>query len=126
MSGKLLKGKITIEYCPDGLAISDFAIKSWEQRMIQNYQLGQDALYKVSTILPMYAVRIAVVAGYIKVDDVIFIVDGKSTKINKYGANLDGQIPDPANGYAFEILTLAMKKRKAEREHRNKPMEERK
>lgn len=110
---------ITIEYCEEGRAVSDFAVESWLEDIMRFKERwpGQDWWSKVSSAIPVTAMRHAIVTGKITCEDVTFVFAGKSFQANKYGA-----IPDWPNGfcdrdasYSEQILRTAIDMRRAER-----------
>lgn len=58
---------LRIEYCPEGEAVSDFAVEEW----FEGVRNGGD--FKVSTTLPVSRVRVAVCEGDLPPEDVVFV-----------------------------------------------------
>jgi len=108
---------ITIEYCREGDAISDFACNDWLENILN--QEG-DMHLQISTSPPCNALRLAIVQGRIPCEDVMFEFEGKELPPNKYGAIMhwpDG-FTDLDCTYSEQILRGAIDMRQAERAER--------
>lgn len=104
----------TVVYCKEGIAIGDFSCEEW----VSLFKSAPDGkTYKISTSLPFDLIRREIVYGNIDPDSVVFEFEGKTIKINKYGAILNWPrgFCDKVNDVAEEILRKVLKIRKAER-----------
>ncbi len=81
---------ITIEYCEDGEAVSDFNVDRWFKSVVNATKDPFESAYrpndKVSTTPPIDRVRVAIANGELSCEDVNFIFNGKIIKSNEYGA----------------------------------------
>jgi hypothetical protein len=105
---------ITIEYAEHGQAVSDFNYKDWLDNVKAN--IGRDHTFIVSTSIPIYAVRLAIVLGEIDFNEIVFKYCGEVFQANKYGAieNVLFGFCDLEGNLATDILRYAMKKRRRE------------
>jgi hypothetical protein len=103
---------ITIEYCEDGIAVSDFNYQVWIDTV---KSMKGDHCFRVSTSLPIDLVRIAILKDEILYSNVNFKYEGKLLQPNQYGSLSDwpfgfcGVEADMCG----QILRLAAAKRKA-------------
>jgi len=74
---------ITIEYTETGEAISDFNYEHWLNNVKNN--LDSNNVFKVSTSVPVYAVRLAIAKGEIDHTKVKFKYKDRESSVNKYG-----------------------------------------
>ena len=108
---------LIIEYSKYGDTISDFEYENWLNNVKHTLSThkDEDIVFKVSTTLPIYAIRLAVVKDeidYTKVKFKFEDVSGyKESSINEYGV-LNYWPIDNVNLLIGNILTIAMKKRK--------------
>jgi len=102
---------IRIEYCKTGERINDFEVEEWVAGL-------RDGDYSVSTSVPIWAVKLAVVSGRLSASNVVFIYKGKEVPINEYGAMLDWPdgMANAEERYSCKIIQLARDKRKREKE----------
>lgn len=108
---------ITIEYCEEGQSISDFSCSHWLYDLMYG---PTERTLRVSTSLPIAFVRFAIVCGELNYENITFLYNGHSFQANKYGA-----IQDWPKGFCDrdvatceDILRVAMKKRKEEKEEK--------
>lgn len=109
---------IEIEYCRDGVAVSDFEAAGWADYVVRRAgPCGHCLRHRVSTSLPVHMVRLAIVTGKLRAEDVAFVFEGKVFSANEYGA-----IPEWPRGFAElggdvmeGILRAALDKRKGRR-----------
>ena len=106
--------KIVVEYCAEGDPVSDFAVADWSY----NFLRGSQTHYRVSTSLPIDAVRLMIVQGKLDAEDVTFSYSGLVFQANRYGAIPDWPIgfADRSGAYAHDILLAATKKLQKERD----------
>jgi hypothetical protein len=71
---------ITIEYCQEGKAISDFEIDQWINNLITQ-GIGE---FKISNSLPAAAIRLAILENRLKHSDVVIKFMDKIFKFNEY------------------------------------------
>ena len=85
--------------------------------IVLNENDGHDCYYEISTSCPFSAIRLAIVEGLIKPEEVEFYFRGKIIKINRFGAITDWPdgFCDIEGDYAEKILRKAVAMRKAER-----------
>ena len=104
---------ITIEYAENGQAVSDFNYKDWLDNVKAN--VGRDHTFIVSTSVPIYAVRLAIVRGELDCSKIVFKYSNEVFQANEYGAIPDRPFGfcDVENRLAEDILRFAMKKRKS-------------
>jgi hypothetical protein len=110
--------KIEIEYRRSGVPVSDFEAEEWLRDVVADHLSGgEPSLYEVSTSLPIHLVRLAIVTGKLRAEDVAFVHDGKSFSANEYGAITDWPdgFADAGGRVCEKILRAAMAKRRAER-----------
>jgi hypothetical protein len=119
---------ITIEYTKYGTPVSDFETDKWMKMIVHCQNCDCDKLNKipdfnfcVSTSILFSVIRLAIVKGELDYKQIKFKFEDKIISINEYGA-----ITDWPNGFADldislsqDILQLAMKKRKNEKEKQN-------
>jgi hypothetical protein len=105
---------ITIEYAENGQAVSDFNYKDWLDNVKAN--IGRDHTFIVSTSIPIYAVRLAIVLGEIDFNEIVFKYSNEVFQANKYGAIERWPLGfcDLEVNLATDILRYAMKKRRRE------------
>jgi hypothetical protein len=112
---------VTIKYCAEGDAVSDFYLDNWlEDVMIAVADVGNtlwERNFEVSTSLPIYIIKREVAKGNISMDDIQFKYDDKIIRVNRYGAIIDWPrgFADKEVDYCEDTLKLAMKMRQAER-----------
>jgi len=106
---------LTIEYCESGKSISDFDIESWVDYIVKVKDLN--LRFKVSTSLPIDAIRLAIVQGRLDYRKVVFAFEDKTMQVNEFGAllNWSNGFCDKGVRYAEKILRHAVSMRKAER-----------
>jgi hypothetical protein len=70
---------VIIHYCPEGEAVSDFAVEEWFEEVKRlRKRWGDDDLYReVSTTLPVSRVRVAINEGDLSPEDVLFVFRGE-------------------------------------------------
>jgi len=101
---------IVIEYCEEGLPVSDFNYKDW-LNLVKNTRV--DHCFKVSTSLPIQLIRLAIVKGEISRDDIIFKYFENTFQANQYGAIANWPLGfcDREIGICEEIIRCAFKKK---------------
>ena len=114
---------ITMEYCMEGEAISDFEVEAWVDAVIDQERKAHFKHYKVTNSIPFSAIRLAIVQGRIPCENVTFFFDGKEIRPNKYGAVQDWPkgFCDKEVGYMEQTMRLAVNMRQAERAAKKTP-----
>jgi len=107
---------ITIEYCKEGLAISDFSYSDWVYNVKQTIKDGKDHKFEVSTSIPIAALRLEIALGNIDCESITFCFWGQYFQANKYGAitNWPRGFADVECAIAEDILRVAIKQRRLE------------
>ena len=77
---------LTVEYCEDGKAVSDFEVEKWLSDLIHNLEHSGLAIWaKVSTETPIHAVRVAVYRRLLDYRLVRIYYDGHFLPIDSHG-----------------------------------------
>ena len=112
---------ITLEYCEDGEPVSDFNYRHWLEKFTLTIRAGLDidANYKVSTSLPIIAVRHEIAKGEIDHQKIIFKFGEHHLRSNEYGVmdNWPEGYCDIDLDLCSKILRLGAKKRKEKKLH---------
>ena len=105
---------ITIEYCAQGEAVSDFAVRDWLD-LVLNSTSG--SVFRISTEAPVHALQLAIVSGTIAANNVTFMYCGHAFQANEYGAIPERPLGfcDRSVAYSEDIVRAAMQKRRRER-----------
>jgi len=111
---------ITFIYNPTGgRAIPDGQVENEWNKIMRLKNSGLPLMTEYSTENIFTYARFQVVAGHIFDDEIVFVFEGKEIRVNRFGA-----ITEWPNGFCDsvvrmceDIMTLAMKKRKQEKEH---------
>jgi len=103
---------ITIEYCEEGIAVSDFNYQIWIDT-VKN--MKADYCFKVSTSLPIDLIRLAILEDEILFSNVNFKYDGKILQPNEFGILEDWPVGfcDKEMVISGQLLRLQSKRRKA-------------
>lgn len=103
---------ITIEYCENGTAVSDFNYSDWLYNVIKNAKA--DHTFLVSTSLPINLVRLAIIRDELDYRHVYFLYCGYSFQANEYGviSNWPHGFCDRDIAVSEDILRYATKKKK--------------
>jgi hypothetical protein len=86
---------VKIEYCKEGESISDFDYDKWIEIVKSAIIKNQDITFKVSTSIPIHAIRLEIIKGNIECNDVVFVY-----KEEEYHSNEFGEIQNHPNGFA--------------------------
>jgi len=76
---------ITIEYCAEGEAVSDFAVEEWWEKVRTQAAMGLSARSRVSTGLAIDRVRVGIVDGELPHQDVEFLFRGECLRLDADG-----------------------------------------
>jgi len=103
---------IVIEYCKDGIPVSDFNYSDW---LLTVKNTKADHIFKVSTSLPIDLVRLAIVRNELNHNNIAFKYCDDVFQANEYGAiqNWPVGFCDREISVSRDILQCAMRKRKA-------------
>ena len=74
---------VTVIYCQDGLPVTEWNIDKWVATFLS--KKDTDSTFRVSTELPILAVRKAIASDEVSYDDVQFQVGERLIKLNEYG-----------------------------------------
>lgn len=108
---------IHIQYCPEGESVSDFEYAIWFHRVARAYLAREDAVFRVSTSLPIDYTRLRIAQGFFaNPEDVTFHFLDMTFHANCYGAipEWPSGFCDSGNHIAEAIIITAMSKRKRE------------
>lgn len=108
---------ITVDYCRTGMALNEFEAMDWAHRVTEDVCTTSE--YFVSSFIAIRALCLLIARGELSHIYVRFVLDGKTVRVNRFGA-----IEDWPKGFgpvdfdfAYETLRLAQQRRKVEKEN---------
>jgi hypothetical protein len=110
---------ITLEYCAEGKAITEFDYEEWTKYILDEYNNNKDTYCKLSTEIPFMVVRKAIAEGAVDCKDVTFVFDGKSYTVSDEG-NFKENLPSDRFRVTFDLfcaMRRAAKKKNKVREN---------
>jgi len=101
---------VTIEYCREGLPVSDFDYDEFLDLVKLN--IDNDRTFRVSTTIPIYAVRLEIVRGKIDCKKVVFRYFDCLLMANEFGTIKDWPkgFADKLNALSEDLLRVACQK----------------
>lgn len=110
--------ELVISYSAGGLPLADSKAMKWAEELAETFNKGTKSCVRaVSSAVMVDAVRLLTAKGILNHEAVFFLYEGKVIHINKYGMITDWPkgFCDSRCDILEELLTLAFKNRKEER-----------
>lgn len=111
---------ITVEYCAEGIPVSDFAIEQYMVLINSSLQHDHNQHWRFSTSPIFDAIRVEVLEERIDYQQIQFLFNGKEIKLDKYGkmSSTPRGFIDPQSDYWEKLILGGLAKWKKEKEER--------